>query len=53
MVAAMFIHTFLNFFLNVYATVVSKAAGVVPAVYSIETFVGKIVHSIVALFRKL
>jgi uncharacterized protein YqhQ len=56
MVAAMFVHTFLNFFLGVYAKVVAKAQGlpsVQAALYSVEEFFAKIFAGIFGWFKHL
>ena len=42
MVAALFVHTFMNFFLKVYTYIVSKVSGVAVAEHLVETFFGKI-----------
>lgn len=53
MVAAIFVHTFLNFFLSVYTSVVSKLSGVVVAEHSVEAFVSNVVSGVVGFFKKL
>ena len=58
MVSALFIHTFLNFFLKIWSLIVAKVSSVdgyaVPAVeHSIEVFVSKIVASILSWFKQL
>lgn len=53
MVAALFIHTFMNFFLKVYTYIVSKVSGVAVAEHSVETFFGKIFASILNWFKTL
>jgi hypothetical protein len=53
MVAAIFVHTFLNFFLSIYATVVSKVSGVAVVEHSIEEFFGKLFSSVMNWFKHL
>jgi hypothetical protein len=53
MVACIFVHTFLNFFLSVYANVVAKVSGVAVAEHSVEAFFGNVFAAIVSLFKKL
>jgi len=53
MVAAIFVHTFLNFLLGVYSKVVSKASGVGAAVYSVEEFFAKIFAGVFNWFKHL
>ena len=53
MVAALFVHTFMNFFLRVYTYIVSKVSGVAVAEHSVETFFGKIFASILNWFKTL
>lgn len=53
MVAALFVHTFMNFFLRVYTYIVSKVSGVAVAEHSVETFFGKIFAGILNFFKTL
>lgn len=53
MVAAIFVHTFLNFFLKVVAEVVSKSAGVPAVEHTVEEFFAKLLNSVLGFFRKL
>jgi uncharacterized protein YqhQ len=56
MVAALFVHTFLNFFLSIYAKIVAKANGVPSvqaALYSVEEFFAKIFAGILSWFKHL
>jgi hypothetical protein len=55
MVTAVFVHTFLNFLGGVWTSLKAKVAGTVVAsdVASVESFVGKVVGSIVNFFKKL
>lgn len=55
MVAAIFVHTFLNFLGGVWASLVAKVSGtpVAGAVASVESFVGGVVGSVVNFFKKL
>lgn len=53
MVAAIFVHTFMNFLLGIYAKVVAKSAGVSAAVYSVEEFFAKIFAGVFNWFKHL
>lgn len=53
MVAAVFVHTFMNFFLKVYAYVVAKVSGVVVVEHSVEAFFGKVFASVFGFFKQL
>jgi hypothetical protein len=53
MVACLFVHTFFNFFLKVYATVVSKVSGIATVEYSVEDFFGKVFAAVFNWFKKL
>ena len=55
MVAAIFVHTFLNFLGGVVAAVKNavSASPVAPAVASVESFVGGVVGAVVNFFKKL
>lgn len=55
MVAALFVHQFLNFFLTMVSTVASKIAGstVVVTEHSVEAFIANILAGIFNWFKKL
>lgn len=55
MVAALFIHQFLNFFLTVVSAVASKVSGqaVVVTEHSVEQFFANVLAGILGWFKKL
>lgn len=53
MVAAIFAHSFLNFFLKIYSLVAGKATNTAAVEYSIEEAVAKIVSGVFGFFKHL
>lgn len=55
MVAAMFVHHFLNFFLQVVSTVASKVSGSPTTIteHSLEAFVANVLTGVLNFFKKL
>jgi hypothetical protein len=55
MVAALFVHQFLNFFLTVISNVVTKVSGTPTVVteHSLEAFVSNIFAGVLSFFKKL
>lgn len=53
MVAALFVHTFFNFFLKVYTYIVTKVSGVAVAEHTVETFFGKLFTTVFNFFKTL
>lgn len=53
MVACLFVHTFLNFFLKVVSEVVAKSSSTAAVEHTVEEFFAKLLNSVLGFFRKL
>ena len=53
MVAAIFVHTFLNSILKVWSLVVAKVSGVAAVEHSVEAFVSKVFAGVLGFFKHL